>query len=75
MTVIVDKDQEKAHQTEIPTPKTEVEKKQLNSQSGTCTMKAYRKPSHSEQLFSQLVATQLHETIIVLLELLNCLIA
>ena len=47
--VQVRKDQEKA-QKKVPTPKTGMGKKP-NQQSGTCTMKTYRKPN--EQLFSQ----------------------
>ena len=38
------KDKEKAQSKRVPTPKTEVGKK-LNKQSGTDTMKTYRKPN------------------------------
>ena len=56
--VQVGNDQEKAQsEKKIPIPKPS--RKNLNKQSGTYTMKPYRKTN--EQLFSQLVATQLPE--------------
>ena len=54
--VQVGKDQEKAQSEKNSHSKNRGGKK-LNQQSGTYTMKTYRKPN--EQLFSQKVATQL----------------